>query len=71
MRDVINLSVPASVSKEIKREVRAGGFASTSEFFRHIWREWRAQKLARELQADRRQFELGRGRALRSLRDLD
>ena len=70
MRSVINVSLPATTTRQIRKEVREGGFVSTSEFFRHVWREWREQKLARELKRDRQQFEHGRGKPLRSLRDL-
>jgi hypothetical protein len=54
----------------VKKEVKIGGFASVSEYFRHILREQKLAKLERELAYDRQQFELGKGKKLRSLRDL-
>jgi len=67
MRNIINLSLPGAMVKEVEGEIKRGRFASRSEFFRHILREY---KLAQELESDRREFEKGKGRALRSLRDL-
>ena len=59
--------MPPAMAAWVEKEVKAGGFASKSEFFRHILRE---HKLARELETDRREFEKGKGKALKSLRDL-
>jgi len=67
MRNIVNISLPDAMVAEVEKEVKAGGFASKSEFFRHVLRE---RKLARELEADRREFEKGKGRVLKSLRDL-
>ena len=67
MRNIINISLPDMLAAEVEHEVKAGGFASKSEFFRHLLRE---RKLAKELGEDRREFERGKGKALKSLRDL-
>ena len=67
MRNVINISLPEALAKEVAEEVKKGGFASKSEFFRHVLRE---RKLAKELAADRTRFEKGEGKLLKSLRDL-
>ena len=67
MRNIINISLPPSMVKEVEKEIKTGGFASKSEFFRHLLREHR---LAKELQEDRRSFESGQGRKLKSLRNL-
>lgn len=63
MRNVINISLPAQMSMSVRREVKEGGFATTSEFFRHLFREY---ALAKELQSDRKRFEKGAGKELRS-----
>ncbi len=44
MRNIVNISVPAEMAKDIKREVKAGKFASTSEFMRHLIRMWNMRK---------------------------
>ncbi|MBU0619756.1 MAG: ribbon-helix-helix domain-containing protein [Patescibacteria group bacterium] len=70
MRNIINISLPNIMAGTIKKEVREGGFASTSEFFRHLIRLWNTNKLANELKADRKMFEAGKGKILNSLKDL-
>ncbi|TSC62870.1 MAG: hypothetical protein G01um101448_519 [Parcubacteria group bacterium Gr01-1014_48] len=67
MRNIVNISLPDSLVKEVEQEVKNGGFASKSEFFRHVLREHR---LAKELANDRKSFERGKGKVLKSLRDL-
>lgn len=70
MRTIINISVPKETAQEAKRAARADGFASVSEYFRHLLREEKRRKLAVELEAQTRQFKQGKGKLLRSLRDL-
>ena len=67
MRNVINISLPEQVAKSVRREVKQRGFASTSEFFRHLLR---THALAKELQGDRSRFERGEGKELRSFADI-
>jgi Arc/MetJ-type ribon-helix-helix transcriptional regulator len=67
MRNIINISLPASLADEVDKEVRAGKFASKSEFFRHMLREY---QIAKELERDRKAFEQGHGKVLKSLRSL-
>lgn len=70
MRTIINISVPASVKKEVEHEVKAGGYASVSEFFRAIIRERKENILLRDLAQSRREFSAGKGKVLRSLKVL-
>ena len=70
MRNVVNISLPEKMVKIIKKEVKAGGYASVSEFFRYLIREWNTNKLAEELKKDRLRFEAGKGKVLKSLKDL-
>ncbi len=67
MRNIINISLPEELTKQVQKEVKMGNYASTSEFFRHLLR---THKLAEELKISRRDFETGKGKMLRSLRDL-
>lgn len=70
MRSIINLSLPLAMAKEVRREVKNGGYSSVSEFFRDLLRDWRTARLATELKRDRVEFEHGKGKVLKSLADL-
>ena len=70
MRSIINISLPASTTKEAEKEVKKGNFASKSEFFRNLLRMWNTHKLAKEIEESRKEFEEGKGKILHSLRDL-
>ncbi len=70
MRNIINISLPQELSQMVQKEVKRGNYATKSEFFRHLLRLWNEHLLARELAKDREEFETGKGKALRSLRDL-
>ena len=70
MRNIINISLPDSMVKIIKKDVKEGGFASTSEFVRHLIRLWNTKQLGTELKNDRKLFEKGKGIELKSLKDL-
>ncbi|MCX6786114.1 MAG: ribbon-helix-helix domain-containing protein [Candidatus Komeilibacteria bacterium] len=70
MREVINISLPSLMAKDVKTAVKAGGYASTSEFFRHLLRLWNTYRLAEELKRDRKKFNAGKGILLKSLKDL-
>lgn len=70
MRNIVNISLPANMLKTLKREVREGDFATTSEFFRHLLRLWHTKKLGGDLRQRRKDFEAGHGKTLHSLRDL-
>ena len=71
MRNVINISLPEPMVRDIKQEVKKGEFASVSEFFRHLIRLWNTHKLGNELLNDRADFEYGKGKVLKSLENLD
>ena len=70
MRNIINISVPEGMKKEIEYEVKAGSYASTSEFIRDLVREWMQANLLRELKQSQKDIATGKGKVLRSLRDL-
>ncbi|MEA3449366.1 MAG: ribbon-helix-helix domain-containing protein [Patescibacteria group bacterium] len=70
MRNIVNISLPNSMVKIIKKDVKEGGFASTSEFVRHLIRLWNTKKLGNELRDDRKLFNSGKGIKLKSLKDL-
>lgn len=70
MREVINISLPAPMVKTVKIAVKAGDYSSTSEFFRHLLREWQEEQLLKELNKSRAEIAAGKGRVLKSLKDL-
>jgi len=70
MRRVINISLPESLGAEVEREIRRSRFASKSEFFRHLFRLWLEGKLAADLEESRTELTSGKGRMLKSLKDL-
>jgi len=58
------------MAKTVEKEVKAGGYASKSEFFRHLVRSWNTYKLVRELKKSRKEFEAGNCKELKSFKDL-
>lgn len=70
MRAVINISLPSKMAKTVKKAVVEGSFMSTSEFFRELLRDWEEGKLLRELGESRREIASGKGKVLRSLKNL-
>lgn len=70
MRQILNISLPKSLFRFVKAETKKEGFASVSEFMRHLIRMWKQDKLRRELDAERAAFNAGKGKILHSLKDL-
>ncbi|MFA6099387.1 MAG: ribbon-helix-helix domain-containing protein [Patescibacteria group bacterium] len=70
MREVINISVPAPLAKTIKNAVKNGSYASTSEFFRHLLRDWQEGMLLNGLNESRDEILAGKGKVLKSLKKL-
>lgn len=71
MRDIINISLPAATAKMVRREVKKGKYASISEFFRSILRDYEEEsKFLTELEKSQKEFKAGKGVVLRSLKDL-
>jgi len=70
MRSIINISVPEEIHKLVKSEMKKHHFASKSEFFRHLLREWMAKKLLAEVTESRKEFREGKGRVLKDVKDL-
>ncbi|MEK7516307.1 MAG: ribbon-helix-helix domain-containing protein [Patescibacteria group bacterium] len=70
MRTVMNISLPPNLTKEVAKAIKKQRYASKSEFFRHLLREWLAGRLALELEEDRQEFRSGKAKILRSMKDL-
>jgi putative addiction module CopG family antidote len=70
MRQVINLSLPPEMSSVVTKEVKTGKYSSTSEFFRSLLRAWMEDKLLIEIEESRKEIKQGKGKVLKSLKDL-
>ena len=70
MRNIITISVPSAVKKQVDLIVKENNYASTSEFFRDTIRAWEGQDLYNSVVQSEREFALGKGKKLRSLKDL-
>lgn len=70
MRTVVNISLPAQMGIAVEEAVDSGQFASKSEFFRSLLRLWLENRMVSDIKESEREFAAGRGRKLRSLKDL-
>ncbi len=70
MRDILNISFPKSMTEEVKKAVRSGHYSSTSEFIRAVVRDWMEGKLLVDLEKSKKEIKSGKGKVLRSLKDL-
>ena len=70
MRNIMNISLPKEMVVDIKRGVKEGKFASTSEFMRHLIRVWNTEQLMRDVEQSRKEIAAGKYKVLRSLKDL-
>ena len=64
-RDIINISLPAEMAKEVRKTAKKEGYATVSEYFRALIRE---RRLAKELDLE---VKMGGWKKLRSVNDLD
>ncbi len=69
-RKIINISLPAKMLAEVKKEVAKGKYASTSEFFRDLLRKREEAIILAELKESQKEIRQGKGKVLRSLADL-
>lgn len=70
MRKVLNISLPEKMVEKVKKEVESGSYASVSEFFRHLLRSREEENVLIELERSRGEIRTGKGKTLRSLKDL-
>jgi len=70
MREIINISLPASMVSTVKKAVKKGEYSSTSEFFRHLLRQWQEEQLLKEINNSRKAIKMGKGKVLNSLKSL-
>lgn len=71
MRTTLNISIPITLRREVEKEVKAGNYASVSEFFRDTLRSWKEEQLVNEIRESQAEIARGEGKILKSLADLD
>ncbi len=69
-RKIINISLPQKTAEKVRQEVKKGGYASISEYFRDLIREQEENRILMELFESEAEFRAGKGKLLRSLKDL-
>ena len=70
MRKIINVSLPEDLAKKVETAVKRGDYASKREFFRNLIRIWDEEEVLKEIRRSRAEIDGGKGRILRSLKDL-
>ena len=70
MRDVVNISLPELLNKEIEKAMKKGRYSTKSEFIRELIRSHLEDELVRQVEESEREIRAGKGKVLRSLRDL-
>jgi len=70
MRTVINISLPVSLYQIVEEAVDEGNYASKSEFFRNLLQMWIEGRLLAGLKQSRDELKKGKGKLLKSLKDL-
>ncbi len=70
MRDIINISLPKELNRAVEEIVKKDRYSTKSEFFRDLLRMWIEGKILRDLAESRKEFSSGKGKLLKSLKDL-
>ena len=70
MRSVMNISLPRDLMRDIENGVKAGRYASKSEFMRDLVRSWKEAEFLKVLQKSEEEFKRGKWKVLKSLKDL-
>ena len=72
MREVVNISLSKELNREIERIMKKERYSTKSEFLRELIRERIAEEdLLRRIKISRKEIRAGKGRTLKSLRDLE
>ena len=70
MRKTLNISMPSSLKRSVDLAVIEGNYASVSELFRDALRSLAEDKLVKDIIESEREFARGKGKKLKSLKDL-
>lgn len=66
----MNISLPEPMAELIEQVVASGKYSTKSEFFRSLVRDWSEKRLAMELLESREEMKKGKGKLLKSLKNL-
>lgn len=69
MRKIVNISLPPELDKWLKKEIKTEGFASKSEFIRHLLRLWKSKKFKVKGQDGYEMLKADAGFAVKSLKN--
>jgi len=70
MRNIITISVPPSVKRSVESIMKENKYASVSELFRDAVHSLEDATLIKSIMESEMEFAAGRGKSLRSLKDL-
>jgi putative addiction module CopG family antidote len=71
MRTIINISLPEPLSQLVEEIVKKGRYSTKSEFLRELIRERvEEEDLLSQIKKSEAEFRAGKGKVLRSLKDL-
>ncbi|MBI2578033.1 MAG: ribbon-helix-helix protein, CopG family [Candidatus Wildermuthbacteria bacterium] len=70
MRSIINISLSKELHKVVEKELKRRKYSTKSEFFRDLLRMWVEGRLLRELSESRKELAEGKGKIVKSLKDL-
>ena len=70
MRNIITISVPLSVKKSVDSIMKENKYASVSDLFRAAVRSLEDATLVKNIAESEMEFAAGKGKKLRSLKDL-
>ena len=70
MRTIINISLPKEMNEAVEEIIKKNRYATKSEFFRDLLRSWIDGRILYELAESRRELASGKGKILKSLKDL-
>lgn len=70
MRNIISISLPMGLKKQVDKVVKEENYGSVSEFFRDAVRAWQEEQLYQSVLMSEKEFNEGKGKKFRSLRDL-
>jgi Arc/MetJ-type ribon-helix-helix transcriptional regulator len=70
MRTTLNISMPPEQKKSVDRMIKEYNYTSVSEFFRDAVRALEEDILVKDITESEKEFSTGKGKKLRSLKDL-
>ncbi len=70
MRTTLNISMPPKLFSKVESVVSEHNYSSVSEFIRDAIRAWEEEQLYQSVLQSEKEFAQGKGKKLRSLKDL-